>query len=60
LPRGEKLVWRIFFLRFIPRIFNHQSFAPIVPQNKRCLWFVGQKNISASTIVIFFYRQPTL
>jgi hypothetical protein len=26
---GEKLVWRIFFLHFISRIFYHQSFAPI-------------------------------
>jgi hypothetical protein len=29
LPRGELLVWRIFFLHFISRIFYHQSFAPI-------------------------------
>jgi hypothetical protein len=28
LPHGEKLVWRIFFLHFISRIF-YQSFGPI-------------------------------
>jgi hypothetical protein len=29
LPHGEKLVWGIFFLHFISRIFYRQSFAPI-------------------------------
>jgi hypothetical protein len=45
LPRGEKLVWRIFFLHFISHIFYHQSFAPIhwLTKNKRCLWLIGQK-----------------
>jgi hypothetical protein len=26
---GEKLVWRIFLLPFISRIFYHQIFAPV-------------------------------
>jgi hypothetical protein len=54
LPRGEKLVWRIFFFHFISRIFYRHSFSPIgLQKNKHCLWLVGPKDISPSTIVIF-------
>ena len=53
VERGEKLVWRIFFLHFKFRIFYCQIFALIGLQKKHCLWLVGHKNISAATIVIF-------
>ncbi len=40
LPRGEKLVWRIFFVHFITHIFYSQSFAPFSLQ-KQTLPLVG-------------------
>ncbi len=49
---GELLVWRIFFLHFISRIFYHQSFAPI-GLKKITLPLIGWSNISASVFVIF-------
>jgi hypothetical protein len=45
LPRGKKLVWRIFFLYFLSHTFYHQSFAPIGVKSKRCVWLLGQKNL---------------
>jgi hypothetical protein len=43
-----------FFLHSISRFFYYQSFAPIGSQKTNAaLRLVGQKNISASTIVIF-------
>jgi hypothetical protein len=53
VARGEKLVWRIFFLHSILRIFYCQIFALIGLQKKHCLRLVGQKNISAATILVF-------
>jgi hypothetical protein len=49
VPRGEKLVWRIFFLHFISRIFYRQIFAPI-SLHKKTLPLVGwsQKYLSGN------------
>jgi hypothetical protein len=49
LPHGEKLVWRIFFLHFISRIFYCQIFA-LIGLQKKALPLVGwsQKYLSGN------------
>ncbi len=53
LPRGKKLVWRIFVFMFFHAFFIVRSLLPLAYTKKHCLWLVGHKNISAATIVIF-------
>jgi hypothetical protein len=41
LPRGEKLVWRIFFLHFISRIFIASTLLPLAYKKQTTLPLVG-------------------